>query len=70
MCVGAIVHARLERLVFGANDPKAGACGSALAILNHPKLNHHVEVSRGVLAEGCASILRDFFRQRRASKRL
>ncbi len=70
MCVGAIVQARLERVVFGANDPKAGACGSALAILNHPKLNHHIEVSRGVLAEDCASILRDFFHQRRKSKRL
>jgi tRNA(Arg) A34 adenosine deaminase TadA len=65
MCAGAIVHARLERVVFGARDPKAGASGSALKVLNHPKLNHQVEVVSGVLKEECANKLREFFRARR-----
>src|SRR5208337_1161823 len=65
MCAGAIIQARLRRVVFGTPDPKAGACGSALAVLNHPKVNHQVEVVSGVLAEESARILRDFFRQRR-----
>ncbi len=65
MCAGAMVHARLRRVVFGANEPKAGASGSALKVLNHPRLNHQVEVLKGVLAEDCASILREFFRRRR-----
>lgn len=65
MCAGAIVQARLRSVVFGASDPKAGASGSALTVLNHPKLNHQVEIVSGVLAEDCASILRDFFRRRR-----
>jgi len=65
MCAGAIVQARLRRVVYGTPDPKAGACGSALAVLNHPKLNHQVEVVSGVRAEECAAILREFFRNRR-----
>jgi len=65
MCAGAIVQARLRRVVFGARDPKAGACGSALTVLNHPKLNHQVEVTGSVLAQDAASMLRDFFRTRR-----
>ena len=65
MCAGAMVHARLRRMVFGARDPKAGACGSALTVLNHPKLNHQVGVAGGVLAQDAASMLRDFFRTRR-----
>ena len=65
MCAGAIVQARLGRVVFGASDPKAGAGGSALNVLNHPKLNHRVEVVKGVMAEDCATILREFFRSRR-----
>ncbi len=65
MCAGAIVQARLMRVVFGASDPKAGAGGSVLSVLDHPKLNHRVEVVKGVLAEDCVSILRDFFRRRR-----
>ena len=65
MCAGAIVHARLRRLVFGATDPKAGACGSVLAVLNHPKLNHQVEVAGGVLGDDCAALVREFFRGRR-----
>jgi tRNA(adenine34) deaminase len=68
MCAGAIVQARLRRVVFGAHDPKAGAGGSALSVLNHPKLNHRVEVVSGVLAEDCAAILRDFFRARRGKQ--
>ncbi len=65
MCAGAIIQARLRRVVFGTPDPKAGACGSVLAVLNHPKVNHQVEVVSGVLAQECARILRDFFRCRR-----
>jgi tRNA(Arg) A34 adenosine deaminase TadA len=68
MCAGAIVHARVERLVYGASDPKAGACGSALKVLNHSKLNHRVEVRKGVLKEECAAALREFFRARRNKK--
>lgn len=68
MCAGAIIQARLRRVVFGARDPKAGANGSVLSVLNHPKLNHHVEVSNGVLADDCALILREFFRARRKKK--
>ena len=65
MCAGAIVHARLRRVVFGADDPKAGAVHSAMAVLNHPKLNHRVEVQGGVLAGKCQEILQQFFRNRR-----
>ena len=68
MCAGAIVHARIERVVFGARDPKAGASGSALTVLNHPKLNHLVDVIEGVLADDCAAILREFFRRKRRAK--
>ena len=65
MCVGAIVQARLRRTVFGARDPKAGACGTALRVLNHRKLNHRVEVAGGILAPDCAMVLQEFFRNRR-----
>ena len=65
MCAGAIIQARLQRVVFGARDPKAGASGSVLAVLNHPKLNHQVEIVSGVLADDCAAILQEFFRARR-----
>jgi tRNA(adenine34) deaminase len=68
MCAGAIVQARLRCVVFGTEDPKAGAGGSVLGILNHPQLNHRVEVRRGVLEEECASMLREFFRGRRKKK--
>jgi tRNA(adenine34) deaminase len=68
MCAGAIVHARVKRLVYGASDPKSGACGSALKVLNHSKLNHRVEVRKGVLKEECASVLREFFARRRKKK--
>jgi tRNA(adenine34) deaminase len=65
MCAGAIIHSRLERLVFGARDPKAGAVGSIMQVINHPRLNHRVEVSEGVLAGRCMEILQAFFRDRR-----
>ena len=65
MCAGAIIHSRIERVVFGGFDPKAGASGSALTVLNHPKLNHQVDVVQGVLADDCASIMREFFRRKR-----
>ncbi len=66
MCAGAILHARIGRLVYAAPDPKAGACGSVLSVLNHPGLNHRVEVVSGVLAEECGAMLRTFFRERRS----
>jgi tRNA(adenine34) deaminase len=65
MCAGAIVQARLQRVVFGASDPKAGASGSALKVLNHPRLNHRVEVVRGVRAREGAAIIQEFFRRKR-----
>jgi len=65
MCAGAILHARIHRLVYAASDPKAGACGSVLAVMNHPQLNHRVEVSSGLLADECGALLTNFFRARR-----
>lgn len=65
MCAGAMIHARLGRLVYGAADPKAGAAGSVLTVLNHPQLNHQMAVTAGVLSEECAALLRGFFRERR-----
>ena len=67
MCVGAIVHARIGTLVYGASEPKAGAVRSAMRALDHPALNHRVEVIEGVLDEECGRIMQDFFRDRRAS---
>jgi len=69
MCAGALVLARLDRLVFGAFDPKGGACGSLYDIPQDPRLNHRLEVTGGVLAGPCAAILRDFFRRRREADR-
>lgn len=66
MCASAILHARVARLIYAANDLKAGACGTVLTVMNHPALNHSVEVIRGVLAEEAGRMLSDFFRQRRA----
>lgn len=68
MCAGAILHARVARLIYAARDPKAGACGSALAVLNHPALNHRVEVTEGVLADECSAMLTAFFRHRRLAQ--
>lgn len=65
MCAGAMIHARLERLVFAAADPKAGAAGSVLSVLNHPQLNHQMQVEQGIAGEESAGLLRTFFRERR-----
>jgi tRNA(adenine34) deaminase len=65
MCAGLITHARIKTLVFGAKDPRTGATGTAIEVINHPSMNHRVEVIGGVLADECGAILRQFFRQRR-----
>jgi tRNA(adenine34) deaminase len=65
MCAGAIVLARLSRLVYGTTDPKAGACGSVLDVIHERRLNHRVDVTAGVLADECGQILREFFVQKR-----
>jgi tRNA(adenine34) deaminase len=65
MCAGAMIHARLDRLVFAAADPKAGAAGSVLSVLNHPQLNHQMQVEQGTLGEESSQLLKDFFRERR-----
>ncbi len=70
MCTGAIQHARIARLVYGANDPKTGACGSVVNLMAEAKLNHHAEMTSGVLATECGSVLTDFFRLRRLKKQL
>ena len=69
MCAGALVHARLRRLVYGADDAKAGAVHSALRVLNSPALNHRMEVEAGVLAGRCAELLQAFFRERRSGQK-
>jgi tRNA(adenine34) deaminase len=66
MCAGAMIHARLDRLVFAAADPKAGAAGSVLSVLNHPQLNHQMQVEQGIAAEESSELLRSFFRERRS----
>jgi len=65
MCAGAIIHARIKRVVFGAFDPKAGAAGSVFDVLGTDKLNHHVEVQGGVMENVCGELLKTFFRARR-----
>jgi tRNA(adenine34) deaminase len=65
MCAGALIHARIARLVYGASDPKAGAAGSTLQVINHPRLNHRMEVTAGVLADKCSEVLQEFFRRKR-----
>ncbi|MDN5871092.1 MAG: tRNA adenosine(34) deaminase TadA [Nitrococcus sp.] len=65
MCVGALIHARIARLVFGADDPKTGACGGALCLIEHSSHNHSIAVHAGVLAEPSSALLRAFFRGRR-----
>ena len=65
MCAGALVLARIPRVVYGASDPKAGACGSVLDVLGEPRLNHRPEVSGGLLAEECGALLSAFFQARR-----
>ena len=67
MCAGAMIHARIDRLVFAAADPKAGAAGSVLSVVNHPRLNHQMIVEQGILGDKSAELLRSFFRERRAT---
>jgi len=66
MCAGAILHARIARLVYGARDPKTGACGSVVDLFAEPRLNHHATAEGGVLADECGKLLSDFFAARRA----
>ncbi len=66
MCAGALVLARIKNLCFGARDPKTGACGSVVSIVNHKKLNHRIKVSGGILAADCGNILKEFFKQKRS----
>ncbi|WP_301859113.1 tRNA adenosine(34) deaminase TadA [uncultured Megasphaera sp.] len=69
MCAGAIVNSRLDRVVYGCDDPKAGAVRSLFQIVDNPALNHRVEVTSGVRADECAAVMRDFFRSRRQQKK-
>ena len=66
MCVGAMLHARIARLVYAAADPKTGACGSVINLFAEPRLNHHASLTAGVMAKECGALLRDFFAARRA----
>ena len=68
MCAGALVHVRIRRLIFGCADPRSGAAGGMINLLQHPALNHHCEITSGVLQNECAAILQDFFQKKRASK--
>ena len=65
MCVGAMLHARIARLIYGAADPKTGACGSVIDLFAEPRLNHHASLTTGVMAEECGALLREFFAARR-----
>ena len=65
MCAGALVHARVDRVVYATADPKAGAAGSVLSVINHPRLNHQMELDSGLLAKESSELLRAFFRERR-----
>jgi tRNA(adenine34) deaminase len=67
MCAGAIMHARIERLVFGAADPKTGACGSVVNLFAEARLNHHTVMEAGVMGQQCGELLTNFFRERRAA---
>ena len=68
MCAGAIVHTRVRRVIFGCSDVRAGAAGTVINLLQQPKLNHQCEISAGVLQSECASLLQDFFREKRNPK--
>lgn len=69
MCAGAMVHGRIGNLVFGARDAKTGAAGSLIDVLHHPGMNHRVEITEGILAEECSTMLSDFFRHRRQQQK-
>lgn len=66
MCAGAILHARVKRIVYGAADPKTGAAGSVVNLFQEPRLNHHTVIEGGILAQECGELISDFFRERRA----
>lgn len=68
MCAGALVLSRIKNLYFGAMDPKAGACGSAINIVNHGKLNHKIKVKKGILEKECSFLLKEFFKKKRLNK--
>jgi len=68
MCAGAIIHARIERLIYGTAEPKAGAAGSALDLFSNPNMNHRVIISPGVLADECRAVIQDFFQHKRQNK--
>jgi tRNA(adenine34) deaminase len=68
MCAGAIVHTRLQKVIFGASDPKAGAAGGAMNLLRHPALNHRCEIISGVMEEECKQLLQSFFQEKRKQK--
>jgi tRNA(adenine34) deaminase len=70
MCAGAMTHGRLGRLIYATPDPKAGADGSVLSVINHPALNHRIEIQHGILADECSAMLTNFFRRRRAAANL
>lgn len=69
MCAGAMMHARLARVVFGAHDPKTGTCGSIVNLFEQERLNHHTELVSGVLADECGKVLKDFFAEKRLNQR-
>jgi len=69
MCAGAMIHSRIQRVVYGASDAKTGAAGSLLDVLRHPGMNHQVEITSGVLADACSEQLSAFFRDRRSQKK-
>ncbi len=70
MCAGALVLSRIGKIVFGAFDPKTGACGSIVNIASHPKLNHMIETQQGILVNECSSIITEFFRKKRQEKQI
>lgn len=65
MCAGALVLSRIKKIIFGASDPKAGACGSVINVINNKKLNHHIEVTKGILEKDCSRLLKEFFKKKR-----
>jgi len=69
MCSGAMMHARLSKIIYGARDPKTGACGSVVNVFESGQLNHHAEVEGGLLADDCGQVLKDFFAERRALRK-
>jgi tRNA(adenine34) deaminase len=68
MCAGAMIHARLARVIFGAADPKTGACGSIVNLFEQAQLNHHTKLTGGILADECSGVLKEFFAEKRAAK--